>query len=104
MSKAHFTLLYLLYTRTDRFGGLKQQQQIFFFYRGYDRVWKETGWSCNPEDETCDFLRIPGQFMLHIEFQASLGIEGTQSQKWKWKRKDRLKQTWRSQVCQTVNC
>lgn len=27
MSKAHFTLLYLLYTRTDRFGGLKQQQQ-----------------------------------------------------------------------------
>lgn len=75
MSKAHFTLLYLLYTRTDRFGGLKQQQQKFFFFT---EAMIESGKKL--VDHTTLKMK-PGQFMLHIEFQASLGIEGTQSQK-----------------------
>lgn len=73
MSKAHFTLLYLLYTRTDRFGGLKQQQ-IFFFTEAMIESGKKLV-------DHATLKMKPGQFMLHIEFQASLGIEGTQSQK-----------------------
>jgi hypothetical protein len=49
---------------------------------------------CNPEDETCEFLGIPGQPLLHIEFQASLSTERDPISKEKMKKKKTGLERW----------